>query len=148
MQIEVRRFSHGENDTLGILFIDDEFFCYTLEDEFRTQKVLGRTRIPEGEYILGLRTIGGFHGRYKKKFGELHVGMFEILKVPNFTNVLIHIGNRDDDTAGCLLVGDSINNNTIDDGFLSSSTTAYKRLYLRALEAVRSGQASILFTYL
>jgi len=143
VKIEVSRFSHGENDTLGLLSIDGEFFCYTLEDEFRSQKVFGRTRIPEGEYILGLRTFGGFHRRYKKKFGSLHLGMLEIQDVPNFTNVLIHIGNRDDDTAGCLLVGDGLNNNQVEEGFLSSSTLAYRRLYLRVLEAVQSEQASL-----
>jgi hypothetical protein len=144
--INVKRFAHGENDTLGLLFLDGEFFCYTLEDEYRSQKVYGKTRIPKGEYILALRTIGGFHRRYKQKFGEQHIGMLEILNVPDFTNVLIHIGNRDDDTAGCLLVGDGLNNNTVDDGFLSSSTNAYRRLYLRVFGAVRGGQASILFT--
>ena len=62
-------------------------------------------RIPAGIYDVRLRKIGGFDGRYKKKFAGFHRGMLHIQDVPNFKYVLIHIGNTDKNTAGCLLVG-------------------------------------------
>jgi hypothetical protein len=143
MKLWLRRFAHGPEDTIGLLHIDGEFECYTLEDEHRTQKVYGRTRIPEGTYDLGLRTEGGFHARYGQRYGELHQGMIQLLQVPNFKYILIHSGNRDEQTAGCLLVGDSGNNPLSEEGFIGSSRQAYVRLYAKVIESVRLGLASI-----
>lgn len=140
MKLEVLRYSSGDNDTLGILLIDGAFECYTLEDEFRTVKVFGETRIPQGTYKIGLRTEGGHNNRYNNKFSYVHEGMLHVLDVPNFKYILIHIGNDDDDTAGCLLVGDTTNNNKLHDGFIGSSTQAYIRMYKKVLKAIKSGE--------
>ena len=142
MKLEVIRFNKGKDSTNGILFdiTDDKrkFLCYTLEDESRDKKVQGETCIPEGEYRLGFRRVGGFDAKYAKRFSEIHMGMLEILDVPNFTYVLIHCGNTDEDTAGCLLVGDTQNNNNVtEDGFIGSSTNAYKRIYETIAKAVQ-----------
>jgi hypothetical protein len=144
--ITVERFAHGTDDTLGILRIDGEFACYTLEDEHRTKKVYGRTRIPEGTYTLGVRNFGNLHTKYQARFGALHQGMIEIPGVPNFTDILIHCGNRDEDTAGCLLVGDSVNNALVEDGFMGSSSQAYTRLYPRVIEPVKAGDTQLTIT--
>mgnify|MGYP003651949720 FL=1 len=109
MQLEVLRFNYGKDSTNGMLFeINNgkrEFLCYTLEDESREEKVWGETCIPEGEYCLGLRTTGGLHSKYSKRFADIHSGMLHVLDVPNFKYILIHCGNTDEDTAGCLLLG-------------------------------------------
>ena len=47
--------------------------------------------------------------------------------VPNFQYVYIHIGNDDDDTAGCLLVG--MGNSADDVGFINGSKQAYMKIY-------------------
>lgn len=132
MKVELLRYSSGKRDTLGIFRIDCQFYCYTLEDEYRTKKEYGETRIPEGTYELELRTEGGFHNRYLKKFGsDFHKGMIELQNVLNFTYVLIHIGNDEDDTAGCILLGNTANNNLIEAkrGFIGDSTGAYREVY-------------------
>ena len=100
------------------------------EDEKRDEKVMGETRIPEGTYEIKLRTVGGFHQKYTKRFGNIHRGMLHITSVPGFDYILIHCGNTDEHTAGCLLVGDSQENNQlIKNGFIGKSTQAYKRIY-------------------
>ena len=130
IEITLQRFSKNKESTLGTFFIDCSFSCYTLEDEFRSQKVSGETRIPAGRYSIELRTVGGFHARYLDKYGaEFHKGMLQVMNVPGFEYILIHTGNTDNDTAGCVLVGDGVNNNQISDGFLSNSGNAYKRIY-------------------
>jgi|TARA_R110001606_G_scaffold14373_3_gene60818 hypothetical protein len=134
MELEVLRFSSQKDSTNGILFDITNgkrtFLCYTLEDEHRDDKVAGETRIPSGTYKITLRTVGGFHGRYEKKYGEMHKGMLWVRDVPNFEYILIHTGNTDEHTAGCLLVGDSQQANFgSSDGFVGSSTQAYKRIY-------------------
>ena len=71
MELEVLRFSSQKDSTNGVLFDVTEgkrkFLCYTLEDEYREEKVMGETRIPSGTYNITLRTTGGFHGRYVKE---------------------------------------------------------------------------------
>ena len=141
MKLEVIRFNKGKDSTNGILFdISNgkrKFLCYTLEDESRTEKVHGETCIPEGEYRLGFRTVGGFDAKYAYRFADIHMGMLEVLDVPNFTHILIHCGNTDEDTAGCLLLGDSQENNNVkENGFIGSSTRAYMRLYKEISEAL------------
>ena len=65
--------------------------------------------MPAGTYKIELRKEGGggFHNKYKKKYGSLHKGMLHVTNVPNFEYILIHTGNSDEHTAGCLLLGDS-----------------------------------------
>ena len=136
MKLEVLRISSEKDSTSGILFDttnDKKFLCYTLEDEKRDEKVMGETRIPEGTYEIKLRTVGGFHQKYTKRFGNIHRGMLHITSVPGFDYILIHCGNTDEHTAGCLLVGDSQENNQlIKNGFIGKSTQAYKRFPLRS----------------
>jgi len=134
MKLIVLRFSSQADSTSGLLFekgdLGMSFLCYTLEDEARVLKVKGETRVPEGTYEIKLRKEGGFHERYTKKYRSFHRGMLHVTDVPNFEYILIHTGNTDEHTAGCLLIGDSQENNTIlKDGFVGKSTNAYKRIY-------------------
>jgi len=144
MEIKVVRYSHGIESTLGLVFIDGVFECYCLEDEYRTVKVWGQTRIPNGTYNISVKTTGGHHEKYKKY--DFHKGMLHILNVENFTDVLIHIGNDDDDTAACLLTGDLANNNHIETGFISKSTQAYKRLYKKVVNEALNNNLTIQYT--
>jgi hypothetical protein len=140
MELKVLRYSSSKESTLGLLFIDGAFACYTLEDEHRTIKVMGETRIPSGKYRVELRTYGGHHWRYLKQYGpEFHKGMLQLMDVPGFRDILIHKGNDDDDTAGCLLVGETANNNQVKDGFIGSSAVAYNRIYPVVRDAILKG---------
>jgi len=138
MKLEVLRFNSSDDFTTGLLFdVTDNvrsFLCYTLEDQAQTKKVYGETRIPSGTYKLTLRAEGGFHSRYAAKFGDWHRGMIYVNDVPNFEYILWHIGNDDDDTAGCLLVG-----KTSQDNFIGSSTNAYKEIYPPIRDAILNG---------
>ena len=145
MKLKVLRFSSQEDSTSGLLFLEGkkvlDFLCYTLEDERRVLKVKGETRVPSGTYKIELRTEGGFHEKYKKKYGGFHKGMLHVTNVPNFEYILIHTGNTDEHTAGCLLVGDSQENNIIiKDGFIGKSVNAYKRIYPNISRAIERNE--------
>ena len=131
--LEVLRYSSAADSTLGILSENGadgrEFLAYTLEDEFREEKVSAETRIPEGTYDVKLRTTGGFHSRYAAKFGDWHKGMLHVQDVPGFEYILIHNGNTDEHTMGCLLVAYSSTQNITKDGFIGASVSAYERIY-------------------
>ena len=70
--------------------------------------------------------------------------MLEINNVYNsnmsFSNILIHCGNTDDDTAGCLLVGNVCTQNITKSGFLGQSSLAYKRIYPKILSILEIQQ--------
>ena len=129
MEIVLQRYNGSEDCTLGLLFVDCRFQCYTLEDEFRSVKIKGKTRIPFGRYKLELRTEGGMNADYQRRFGDSHIGMLWIKDIPNFEYVYLHIGNTEANTEGCPLVGNQVNNNSTAAGFLGDSKTAYLKLY-------------------
>tara|TARA_B100000683_G_C12260382_1_gene461312 strand:- start:34 stop:510 length:477 start_codon:yes stop_codon:yes gene_type:complete len=143
MKFEVLRFSSQNESSLGALFDVTEgrkFLCFTLEDEARKVKVSGETRIPAGTYKLGLRTVGGFNEKYASRFPEIHKGMIHVLNVPNFEYILWHCGNDDEDTMGCLLLGDTSQQNISKEGFIGASSDAYKRVYPPIGDALANGE--------
>ena len=90
VDFEVLRYSSQHDSTLGLLFrIENgkrEWMCHTLEDEYRTVKLSGETRIPAGRYRLALRDYGDHHRRYRRKFPDIHHGMIEMLGVSRNSN--------------------------------------------------------------
>ena len=130
MKLQVVRTQFGKDATNGLLFVNGVFECYTLEDQYQAVKVMHETCIPEGTYDIKFRTVGGFHEKYKKKYGNSHYGMLHLQDVPNFTYILIHAGNTDEHTSGCLIVGETQQDLDIsDDGFVGHSGKAYVKLY-------------------
>jgi hypothetical protein len=143
MKLEIIRFSSHSDSTLGLLFDVTEgrkFLCFTIEDEARNTKIKGETRIPAGTYELKLRKEGGYHQRYIKKYGSMHKGMIHVQDVPGFTYILWHTGNTDEHTMGCLLLGDTSQQNITKEGFIGSSSDAYKRVYPPIAEALENGE--------
>jgi hypothetical protein len=138
MELILTRNVHSSDYTLGEIRIAGKFECYTLEDEHRDVKVKGETRIPAGSYVVKLRKSGGFHARYLKRFGALfHRGMLHVTNVPGFEYILIHIGNTEKDTAGCVLVGDRMDPVR---GTIGGSESAYRRLYPKVAAALLKGE--------
>ena len=112
MNLQLKR-THGTKDyTHGQLFIDDVYFCDTLEDQERETKVFGETAIPCGTY----KVILTMSNRFKKLMPLL-------VNVPNFSGIRIHNGNTKDHTEGCVLVGKKVK-----DGFVGESKVTFKKL--------------------
>ena len=89
------------DSTVSGLMLKGTHLAYNIEDGQRDVKVKGETRIPAGTYELFARQSGGFWGRYKQRFGHDFVIGFK--SVPGFKWILIHVGNDNLDTSGCLL---------------------------------------------
>lgn len=138
MLIELKRYASDKDSTGGLLFVNGNFFCYTCEDEKREVKLAGETRIPEGSYDILLRNEGGMTKRYAARY-DFHRGMIHLQNVPGFEWVYIHIGNTDDDTEGCLLVGYS-GNRVKGENTVSKSGAAYSALYKKITAAMDAGE--------
>jgi len=127
MLLLLHRRIFNEENTIGDLYIDGNWQCYTLEDKDRYledggEKVPKKTAIPRGTYKMVLdESI-----RFKKVLPR-------ILAVPQFTGIRIHSGNTEADTEGCILVGmrkapdsKSILQSRLALGFLMDELTATK----------------------
>lgn len=137
--LTVLRYYDDGATTLGFLFYEDEFFCYTLEDTYRDVKIKYETRIPEGTYKLGFnRTLTELTKKYRQSrtWFEYHL---HVKNVPNYSNIYIHVGNTIKDTAGCLLVAKSIESSNARRAIFNSRE-AFKELYLKLKPIIDSGQ--------
>lgn len=133
MKLQLIRYRSGADDTLGLLYIDEKFACFTLEDEKRNIKVHGETRIPAGTYELGIM----FSGKRQRN-------MIEIMNVPGFKYIQIHTGNTDDDTDGCLLIGDGMFRKPNGDGYLQYSRAAYERITPAIFKELQAGNKTVI----
>jgi len=141
MNLHLLRYSDNGDDTTGLLFIDGVFACYTIEDEHRNVKIAGETRIPEGEYEIGFREEESpMTEKYRKDYPDIFDYHLQLLEVPGFQFIYIHVGNTDEDTMGCILLNDSMNNNQIQKGRGGFSRNAFKRIYPKIWKALKTGE--------
>jgi len=113
MKLLLKRLHKTELSTIGELFVDGKFECYTLEDKEREIKIKGETAIPKGTYNVSITQSN----RFKRLLPLL-------ANVPNFDGVRIHSGNSNHDTEGCILVGTTRSND-----FIGNSRIAFDKLF-------------------
>lgn len=130
MKLKLKRIAKKDTYTIGKLYIDDIYFCDTLEDRDRgitndmTEediskiKVKGETAIPIGTYNISIT--------YSPKFKR---DMPLIENVKGFAGIRIHSGNTDKDSEGCILVGE---NKII--GKVINSRETYNKLFNRLVK--------------
>lgn len=116
MKILVKRIAKKNLYTIGKMYINGTYFCNTLEDtdrglsqsmnlsEIVSKKVPNKTAIPTGTYQVVMNVVSP---RFKdRSWAKPYSGKLpRLLNVPGFEGVLIHPGNDQNDTSGCLLVG-------------------------------------------
>lgn len=114
-ELLIIRDTHTLKSTVGKLFINGEFFCYTLEDVVRGEgiKIYGDTAIPAGEYKVKLSMSSRFQRLMPMVFTEDNE--YEVIKGGiGFKGIRMHGGNTHKDTHGCVLVcHNRLNDNTI-----------------------------------
>lgn len=107
MKLTLKRIALRSTYTIGKLYIDDAYFCDTLEDTVRDtnksgkfdngeQKIKGKTAIPYGTYEIKWT----YSPRFKKYTPQL-------MNVPSFEGIRVHAGNTSADTEGCLILGEN-----------------------------------------
>lgn len=111
MKLLLRRKYKAESYTIGDLSVDGRFFCHTIEDTVRSlparcpdtpagracrcrEKVYACTAIPAGTYKVTME----YSPQFRRLLPYLH-------DVPHFLGILIHSGNTEEDSAGCIIVG-------------------------------------------
>lgn len=141
MELILKRRYKRDSYTLGCLYIDGEYFCDTLEDKDRglsqnmslseilESKVEHKTAIPVGTYIVTLNVQSPKFSK-KSQYAFCNGYLPRLLNVIGFDGILIHIGNKAEDSSGCILVGE----NKVK-GQVINSTATFKKLYAKLKEA-------------
>lgn len=100
MRLTLKRVAKRDTYTIGKLYVDGQYWCDTLEDRVRDltkeNKIPGQTAIPAGTYDV----VVNISPKFKRLLPRL-------LNVPHFEGILIHRGNTDKDSAGCILPGEN-----------------------------------------
>lgn len=148
MKILVDRKWKKPEYTIGKLFIDDVFFCNTLEDrdrgldnampleEIKKKKVAGVTAIPTGTYNVRMDIVSPKYSMKDWFVNNCHgARMPRLENVKGFEGVLIHSGNTALDTDGCVLVG----KNDVK-GMVTKSKDYFLQLYNKMYAAYKEGE--------
>ena len=117
MELIVDRKYKKQSYTIGNLYVDGKFFSNTLEDtdrglndsmsvtEIKRLKKPSITAIPRGTYEVTLDVVSPKYSANAFYKQVCNGKVPRLLNVKGFEGILIHAGNTDKDTAGCLLVG-------------------------------------------
>lgn len=138
MKLKLKRIALKPTYTIGKLYIDDVYFCDTLEDTVRDKnkngkfdageyKIYGQTAIPYGKYEIKWT----YSPRFKRYMPLL-------MDVPSFSGIRIHSGNTAKDSLGCILVGE---NSKV--GMVLNSRATVNKLYPKIEAACKSGKVYI-----
>lgn len=138
MKLTLKRIALRPTYTIGKLYIDDAYFCDTLEDTVRDtnksgkfdngeQKIKGKTAIPYGTYEIKWT----YSPRFKKYTPQL-------MNVPSFEGIRVHAGNTSTDTEGCLILGE---NKQV--GKVLNSRATINKFYPIIKEACSNGKVTI-----
>ncbi len=130
MILTLNRMWATDKSTIGELYIDGEFQCYTLEDVVREypNKVPKETAIWEGMYSVTI----DFSNRFQKP-------MPHVLNVPLFEGIRIHSGNTAADTEGCILLG-----RVRDKDQIFESRLAFTEFFTRLEDAINKKEEVLL----
>lgn len=137
MKLLLKRIAKKEKYTIGKLYIDNVYFCDTLEDtdrnlnssmtttEISKIKIANKTAIPTGTYDVTLNVISPKYSKYTFYYQNANKGRVpRLLNVKGFDGILIHCGNDEDDTSGCILLGE---NKVV--GKVLNSQATFKKFY-------------------
>lgn len=120
MELLVHRLNKTSNFTEGKLYINNEYFCDTLEDKDRgltsnmplidiqKKKIYSKTAIPTGEYKITLDIVSPKFSKYPFYMNICQGKLPRLLDVPGFEGILIHVadGYRGADLVeGCIGIG-------------------------------------------
>lgn len=106
MKLILYRTKFYETATIGRLYLDEHFICWTLEDKTRDictdatleeiaeVKIPKHTAIPYGTYEIQMT----YSNRFKKVMPLL-------IDVPGFTGIRIHSANKASELEGCIAPG-------------------------------------------
>jgi hypothetical protein len=108
MEILLKRLAKKDTYTIGKMYLNKGYFCDTIEDKDRGLnqsmsledilkiKVMHQTAIPTGVYKV-IVNMSPSKGRLLPRLED----------VKGFSGILVHRGNTEDDSSGCIIIGEN-----------------------------------------
>ena len=118
MKLTLKRIALKPTYTIGKLYIDNHYFCDTLEDKVRDLnkdgdlndagegKVYSSTAIPYGTYKVTMDVQSPKFSQ-RASYAWCKGYLPRLLNVPHFEGIMIHAGNTADHSSGCILCGEN-----------------------------------------
>lgn len=137
MELKLKRAFKNDSYTIGKLYIDDVYFCDTLEDtdrglnstmtldQIKSKKIYGETAIPKGTYNITLNITSPKFSSLQFYKDTCNGKVPRLLDVPGFDGILLHVadGNKGAKLVqGCIGIGF----NKIKGGLLNGKETFIK----------------------
>lgn len=151
MELLVDRKWKKQSYTMSNLYINGEWFCNCLEDTdrgldnsmsedmIRTLKKPSITAIPRGTYEITLDVVSPKYSKVQFYKDVCNGKVPRLKNVKGFDGILIHAGNTDKDSSGCLLVGQ----NKVKGQVVNSKET-FKQLYKLLQDGKSRGEKIII----
>ena len=151
MELLIDRKWKKHSYTISNLYIDGEWFCNCLEDAdrgldnsmsedmIRTLKKPSITAIPRGTYEITLDVVSPKYSKIQFYKDVCNGKVPRLKNVKGFDGILIHAGNTDKDSSGCLLVGQ----NKVKGQVVNSKET-FKQLYKLLQDGKSRGEKIII----
>lgn len=130
MILSLKRNEPKDGSMTGSLYINDAFFCNTIEDEPKHKKEMHKTAIPSGVYDV----VISFSNRF-----QMYMPL--LINVPYFEGVRIHSGNTADDSSGCIIIGKAKDSKTV-----ISSRDTFKKLMTELKKVEKKEKITLVIT--
>lgn len=146
MKVQHIRSYCGDKYTISHIYVDGKYFCDAIEDkdrgltsdmteeEIRKIKVYAQTAIPLGTYDVTIDIVSP-KMQQRAVYNSIKAKLPRLLNVKGFDGILVHIGNTERSTAGCIIVG----KNTIK-GQVTDSNKTFFALYVLMQKAKAKGE--------
>ncbi|OQX72216.1 MAG: hypothetical protein B6D61_14600 [Bacteroidetes bacterium 4484_249] len=132
--------------TSGLLYLNDEFFCYTLEDSKDEQGISSTTRILAGKYPVGFETNETeFALKYRLKFNWFNYHL-QVKKTGNDSAAYIHCGATNAETINGIMLSGNIDETDLST-LLINSEKLFKALYEKITELIKKGETVFIEIY-
>ena len=147
MKLLLKRIYTCKDYTIGRLYADNIYICDTIEDtdrgldcnmplsKLQQLKVANVTAIPSGTYTILMNVVSPKYSKSNYYMNVCNGKVPRLDNVPGWSGVLLHVGNDQDDTSGCILVG----YNKVR-GKVLNSKTAFEKLYAILKKAYNNGE--------
>ena len=116
IHLTIHRVVTGDDGTFGVLLAENKPFALTVERQW-LDNIRGQSCIPTGEYNVKRCIASPEYGfKNSPRFGDT----FHVQNVKDRSKILFHKGNVDDDSHGCIIVGEQFGTLHDDIAVLSS----------------------------
>lgn len=134
--INLLRLVNDGVSTLGILYFNNQFYCYTIEDYCDENDT--NCRVPPGIYHLGFSDNSSLNKEYEQTINNFK-GHLRLIEAPGDLTAIIHYGGFGQSLTGDILLTD-VTENQDNTSLLKHSEITYGNFYSLVSKRLQNGE--------